>query len=77
MNDLIICLIMVIVGILMTAGGSYLVYDWDRRTSAWEITPSTNEYFDCLAEAWVGAMSAVMGIALLLVSIIAMIGLLI
>lgn len=68
MTDLITLLIFALVGILMVAGGAYLVYDWNKRINAWDSPPNTSEYFGCLAQGWVGAMAAVLGAILLFLS---------
>ena len=70
MNDLIPCIIFAVIGIVMIAGGIYLAVDWDKRTKEWASPPTTNEYFSCLFEGWLGVMSVILGVILLLLTII-------
>ena len=71
MNDLILCIIFAVIGIVMIAVGTYLAIDWDKRVHDWLSAPTTNEYFSCLFEGWLGVMSVILGGILLLLSIIA------
>jgi hypothetical protein len=77
MNDWILCIIFVTVGIFMIVGGRYLVVDWNKRIKAWDSPPTTSEYFGCLFQGWIGVFGAILGGTLLLLGVIASICLII
>lgn len=53
----------------MIVGGIRLIIDWYKRVDSWDSSPSTDEYFSCLFEGFVGIFCALIGGILFILSI--------